>query len=203
MPAAVAPLIGFAIGAVLAWVRTAAHRSEVGERHDAWVIGLFALLVFTPASGYFLLFAGDWSYAYLVDAQRIPSAVQLTLLIGDAASVLVGFWVARRSLASRAPRAIVATLAVPAVLALAALLALSARLSVDASYEQFQGGYGATPLAGGRLGAAILWMDLVIVLGAVLAARALRTRTYPAIARAGTPPVRLLGQPSQVERRHP
>lgn len=203
MPAFIAPLLGFAIGALLAWSQRGAHLSEAVARRATWVVSLFAALVFAPASGYFLLFAADWSYAYLVDPQRIPSAIQLTLIVGNAASVLAGFTLARRAAASRSPRAMVASLAAPLTLTLAAVLALGSRLSVDASYAQFQGGYGAKPLTGGPLGAAILWMDALVVAGAALAGRALQRRGRPAPSPTRSPPTRLLGQASHPERESP
>jgi hypothetical protein len=203
VPALIAPLLGFALGALLAWVQRDAHLSEAVARRDAWVVGLYATLVFAPASGYFLLFAADWSYAYLVDPQRVPSAVQLTLIVGNAASVLGGFSLARRAAESRAPRAMVATLAVPVGLALTAVVALGARLGVDASYAQFQGGFGARPLAGGRLGAAILYMDALVAVGAALAARAIQHRAPPAASPMRRTPARWLGQASSFERERP
>lgn len=200
MPAVIAPLVGFALGAWLAWAQRESLHREAMARRDTWIVGLFAGLVFAPAAGYFLVFAADWSYAYLLDASRIPSAVQLTLATGDAASVLAGYALARRALEASAPRALVAALALPMGLTLLATVALGARLSVDATYAQFHGGYGATPLAGSRLGAAVVWMDAVVAVGAVLAARALqrRRRREPEAPRA--PRTRLLGQASQTER---
>jgi len=111
VPAFVAPLVGFALGVVLAWLSAAAPRRPPGwglapPGAPPWAPGrtapaeprgrplalaaLFSALVFTPICAYFLIFSPDWSFAYLVDPRRIPSAVDLLLLALDAASVPAG-----------------------------------------------------------------------------------------------------------------
>jgi len=105
MPAPFAPLLGFALGIAFAWwAREELARTSVsggvGTRSLVIVI-LFATMVFAPINAYFLAFEADWSYAYFVDTRRIPSALQLALVLLDAASVPVGFVVAASPAKSR------------------------------------------------------------------------------------------------------
>ena len=45
------------------------------------VVAAFAALVWLPVVGYFVAFHGDWSYLYVVPWQRVPSAVDLGLVL--------------------------------------------------------------------------------------------------------------------------
>ena len=101
MPAPIAPLIGFALGVAFAWwAREELARSQasagVGSR-SLVIVTLFATVVFAPIGAYFLAFEADWSYAIFVDTGRIPSALQLALVLLDAASVPVGSWSPHRT----------------------------------------------------------------------------------------------------------
>ncbi|WP_437736231.1 hypothetical protein [Sorangium sp. So ce1335] len=196
MPAFVAPLVGFALGALLAWFSAAApHRPGApraaeprlapGSRdRPLALVSLFAVLVFAPVCAYFLVFAPDWSFAYLVDTRRIPSAVDLVLLLLDAASVPAGFAAAHR-FASRAggrptAQGAVRALAVfgggPIAVALVAVLALSRRLALDGTYRQVEGDFGVHPVAGGPLGYALLWMYTMLAAGFAVTVSALLRR---------------------------
>jgi len=50
-----------------------------------------AFAAFFNFGAYFLAFEADWSYAYFIDTRRIPSALELALVLLDAVSVPVGF----------------------------------------------------------------------------------------------------------------
>ena len=178
MPAPLAPLIGFVLGVVFAWwgaeeLARSQSDSTIFSR-PLVVATLFAALVFTPVSGYFLAFETDWSFAYWVDSRRIPSAIGLTLVLLDMLSVPLGF-IAAASYARKRRFGALLGLAIPAVIVvLACLLRAAARLSVHATYTQFHGDFGVRPIAGSSLGHALLWMDTVLAIGIFWTSRELR-----------------------------
>jgi len=196
VPALVGPFVGFAIGVALAWVcRVEALREdEAAFRARLAVAALFGALVFAPACGYFLVFAGDWSLFYLVDSRAVPSAALLVLAVVDAAMVALGFAAGHRAARQRADRALVALAAGPAVLAGVTLLSFFSRLRIDGTTHQVASRFGTQPVAGSPLGWALLWMGAMVAAGFVVAARAVVERpgpitpAAPADAAAGTAP---------------
>lgn len=172
MPVPVAPLVGFALGALLAIAGGA--RVEDDRRRALAIVALFAALVFAPACAAPLVVAGDWAFAYLVDAARVPSAVELVLVALDAALVVAGFAWASDPARARSPRAAIALAAVPAALALVLSLVLAPKLALDGTFRQIDGGFGAERVAGGRLGYELAWIGALVVGGAVWTARRLR-----------------------------
>ncbi len=177
MPAALGPLVGFALGVALAWWYGDGDAERGPIRRSTAVVALFAALVFAPINGYFLAFAGDWSFAYFLDSRAIPSALGLVLAVVDAALVVTGFAIARGRVRARAFGPVALLAVVPAGLSLLAVVALYPRLRVDATFHQFRSDFGTEPVAGGPLGYALLWMDSVLLAGMVLAARALSARS--------------------------
>jgi hypothetical protein len=129
------------------------------------VVTLFATLVFAPVSAYFLAFESDWSYAYFIDTRRVPSAIQLALVVLDTASAPVGFVVATSHAKARKAGAVLMLAALPLALALACVAAVVSRLGIQASYAEFHGDFGTRPVAGSSLGYALLWMNLVLAGG--------------------------------------
>ena len=91
--APIAPLVGSILGLFFAWVTRAPNaRSSVGiPSRSLLVVILFSLLVFAPVCSYFLAFAPDWSYAYLVDSEHLPSTVDLGLVLLNVTAVPAGF----------------------------------------------------------------------------------------------------------------
>jgi hypothetical protein len=197
VPALLAPFVGFSLGALLAWIRGADESDDDAPfwHRTSGSVLLFAIFVFAPVAGYFLIFAGDWAWAYLVDARRIPSALEVLVVAVDAACVPLGFEVARRQLRSRRAFGALATAAVPAGIALLSVMALFSRLRVDATFRQFRGEFGAEPLAGGPLGYAVLWMNLMLAAGMIVASQR-RPRNAPP-----EPPTPLAGDPPRERRR--
>jgi hypothetical protein len=186
MPGPLAPLLGLFLGIVFAW----SAREDLIRAHGAsWLgsralvtVSLFSVLVFAPVSAYFLAFEADWSYAYYIDTRRIPSAVQLGLVLIDAASVPLGFGLAMSRARTRRIGSIL-PLGVPILfVVLASALWASSRLRVEASYAQFHGDFGVLPVAGGPLGYALLWMDSLLTIAVVWTIRRLRqtARVKPA-----------------------
>jgi len=178
LPAPLAPLFGFTLGVLLAWLARPEdgldERPGPGDR-PALAVALYALLVYAPVSAYFAIFAADWSFAYLVDGRAIPSALLLLLVLLDAAAPVLGFLAGRRALARRSLPALAWLAALPLFAAVIPLVVLHARFGIDATYDQVQSDFGTRPLPGSPLGYAILWMDALLVAGAVFTARTLST----------------------------
>jgi hypothetical protein len=165
-----APLIGFSLGIAFAWAAAdeLARSDGTGASSKSLVlVTLFSLLVFAPIAAYFLAFAPDWSYAYLIDSQRLPSAVDLALALLNAASVPAGFAVAARRASAKRLGSLLRLAAVPGLILLVFLLLSLQRLSVHATYAQFHGDFGTRSVAGSPLGYALLWM--ASILGASIA----------------------------------
>src|SRR4051812_6972420 len=106
MPALLAPFVGFALGVALAWLARAelGRGDERAARARLTIAALYGALVFAPASAWFLIFASDWSLAYLIDGRAVPSALTLCLALLDAASIPAGFLAGRFAIQKRALR---------------------------------------------------------------------------------------------------
>jgi hypothetical protein len=183
MPAPLAPFIGFALGVAFAWwSRDELARSQavagIGSR-SLVIVTLFATIVFAPIGAYFLAFEADWSYAYFIDTRRIPSALQLALVLVDAASVPIGFVVAASYARSKKLVPVLTLGTSPAVLVLVCIALTAGRLGIQASYAQFHGDFGTRPVAGSSLGYALLWMDALLVLGALWTTRQVQKVARP------------------------
>src|SRR6478672_4388764 len=115
MPVVAAPLFGFALGAIFAW----ASAEEIGRvggsvtSRSLVVVSLFGFLVFAPACGYFQAFFPDWSYAYFLDAEQRPVALDFALVILDGSSAPIGFALMSRSAAARRSGAVARAAAIP------------------------------------------------------------------------------------------
>jgi len=162
--APISPLLGLVLGLFFGWAARGPNTANVGSLSSRalLVVILFSLLVFAPICSYFLAFAPDWTYAYLVDSERLPSTVDLALVLINAASVPAGFLLATHQSKSR-PRATITRLGfAPALICLLFITISIKRLGVDASYAQYHGDFGTRPLAGSPLGYSVLWMLLVL-----------------------------------------
>lgn len=169
MPAPTAPLLGFVLGVLFAWLaRERLGRGDDHGRNAFIVVSLFGLLVFAPIAGYFLAFAPDWSYAYFVDSQRLPGVVDSAWVLVDAASVPLGFAALARHAPGRRMGPLMRLVVVPSAVAVGFVLLSLPRLGVDASYAQYHGDFGRRPVSGSPLGFALLWMTLVLVSGALV-----------------------------------
>lgn len=176
MPLPFAPLVGLLIGLGLAWAATAELAREEGplvaSRPFAIVVA-FAVLLYTPAVGYFVAFHGDWAYLYAVAWHAVPSAVDFALVLVSGAMVPIGFAFTAPLLRKRklAPPFAVAVTASALCLA---LLALSAkRIALSATYAQFHGEFGTEPIASSALGRGVLLMALLLAAGVGWCARAM------------------------------
>lgn len=171
MPAPMALLVGFVFGVALAF----AAREELTRGDDTvprtrafTVACLFAAFVWMPIVGYFLVFYGDWAYFYWVPWRRIPSALDLVLVLAAGAAVPAGFVVAVPPVRARSRRAIGALVGAPMAVVLLLTVAFFGRLRTSATYAQFHGHFGRSSLFASTLGKSLLWMALVLVAGAAL-----------------------------------
>lgn len=163
MPAPFAPWIGFLLGVAFAWAAAEdLIRAGSAISRALVVVSLFGVMVFAPVAAYFLAFAPDWSWAYAIDAQRLPGSLDSALVLLDAASVPAGFVAAARYAKQSRTGPLLRLIALPvSVVALLLLLTLP-RLGVEASYSQYHGDFGVRSVSGGPLGYSLLWMALVL-----------------------------------------
>lgn len=180
MPALVGPFLALALGAALAWIgrAEAPREDEAAGRARLAVAALFGALVYAPACAYFLAFAGDWALFYLADSRGVPSALELLLVVTDAALVAIGFAAGHLAAKRRAEVALFAMMVAPATVAGALVLAFVPKLRLEGTFHQVTARFGTQPLAGSATGWAVLWMGAMMVAGFVVAARALVDRPY-------------------------
>jgi hypothetical protein len=166
VPIAFAPLFGFALGAALAWIaRPELTRDEgpiVASNCFALVVA-FVGFVWLPVVGYFVAFHGDWSYLYLVAWRRVPSAVDLGLVLIAGAAVVGSFWLAAVPVRKRRFGPVVAMIVVPGTVAIAGLVLSVHRLAVSGTYAQFHGDFGTESIAASSLGKGVLLMGVLLL----------------------------------------
>lgn len=177
MPAFIAPLVGTGIG--VGFAAAASDTLARGQGSGATsrvliVVAVFSLLIFAPLCGYFLAFSPDWSYAYLIDSKRLPSALDLSLVLVDAASIPLGFAIAARRARLRQVNAALQLLGPLCVLCVLALIILFPRLSVLGTYAQFHGDFGTRSVFHSSLGYAMVWLNGVLIGSVIWTARKLR-----------------------------
>jgi len=179
MPLPLALLVGLLLGLGLAWLaRVELARSEVPlvlARPFLIALG-FGLVVYAPVVGYAVALHGDWAYLYLIRFARVPSAVDLFLVLLAASTVPLGFalgvpW----ALAKRGP-ALLKLGAVIAIVLVAATIVAARRLAVSASFAQYHGAFGGAPIAQTPLGRGVLLSWLAVFAGYAWAARVLIRR---------------------------
>jgi len=177
MPLLFAPIVGLLLGISLCWVaRAELGRSEVPLllARPFVLTSAFGALVFAPVVGYFAASHGDWAYLYLLRSSRVPSAVDLLLVVAAGLAVPVGFAMTTSwAVARRGQRVLQLGAALAGVLLVATAVTAS-RLSVSASFVQFHGGFGAVPLGRSSLGRGMLLSWTAIAIGYVWSLHALR-----------------------------
>lgn len=167
MAVLVAPWIGLLLGLVFAWTaRDDLAKSERGPLASPAVLLAitFGLLILGPATGYFLVYARDWSLAYLIDSQHLSPSIEMLALLGTAGSPVLGYVLSARSASRRAGGPLLRWAILLLTIIAAVLVAFGHRFSTEASYAQFHGSFGTRSIAGGQLGLSLLWTNLVIVL---------------------------------------
>jgi hypothetical protein len=190
VPVPFAPLVGFVLGVVLAWIaRDELSRGEgplIASRPVAVATAL-GFLVYAPIVGYFLAFHGDWSYLYLYPHARIPSAIDLALVLVAGGEVPLALILAAPAARARKLGAVVWLAAVPGVMAAGLFAWCSRRLSVSATYMQFHRGFGIVPIRASTLGQGVFFMVIVGALAVVWAVRSVSRPNRPPTARRGSP----------------
>ncbi len=170
MPLLLAPSVALIIGIGLAW----SSRDALVQRETALVTTrgftttiALALFVFAPVCGYFAAFHGDWTYLYLIGSARIPSAMDLALVLLASACIPLGFVVGAPAARTRRPERLLRTLAAPAVVLMVLGVVLGRRLGVSASYAQFHGDFGHAAIDKSPLGQGVLvaWIALACGVG--------------------------------------
>lgn len=171
-----APLFGLTLGVLFAWAgaEELARAGGSTTSRSLVVAALFGFLVYGPACGYFQASFPDWSYAYFVDTERRPVALDLALVLVDALSAAVGLALVARVAAARHTGTLLRAGAIPAVVGLLSLLAGLPRLRVFATYAEYHGDFGTEPLTGSPVGYALLWMTAVVACAAAWTLRVLR-----------------------------
>jgi hypothetical protein len=189
VPIPFAPLLAFVLGVVLAWVsRNDLARTEgplIASR-QVLVATALAFLVYAPIVGYFVAFHGDWSYLYIYPHSRIPSAIDLALVLLASAQIPLAFVFTVP--AARAKRFGVAVwlAGVPAVVATGLFAWASRRLSVSGTYAQFHRGFGVVPIGASTLGRGVLFMMMVGALAVFWSVRSVGRISPPALLRRGS-----------------
>jgi hypothetical protein len=168
VPIPFAPLIGIVLGAALAWVAApelAQDDGPVVASRSFAIVAAFAGFIWLPVVGYFVAFHGDWSYLYVVAWRRVPSAIDLGLVLLAGATVVGSFWLAAEPVRKRRFAPVVAMIVGPTILAVAGLTLSARRLAVSGTYAQFHGDFGTASISSSPLGKGVLLMGIVLALG--------------------------------------
>jgi len=178
MPLPLAALIAFAVGALFAHVaRVELAQSDaplVSSRPMA-VAAAYAAFVWVPAMAYFAAFHGDWAYMYFVAWRRVPSAIDLAVVLACTALVPAGFVIAAPFARSKRREIVMALIATPAAIAAILAIVFQHRVGTSATFAQFKLGEGTEPVARAALGRAMLVAIAVATVAALWAARLLRS----------------------------
>ena len=171
-----APLFGLSLGVAFAWAGAEELARTGGSTTSrSLVVGtLFGLLVYAPACGYFQAFFPDWSYAYFLDVERRPVALDLALVLVDGLSVPLGLALSSGAAGARHASTLARAAAVPSVIAFLSVVATLPRLRIFATYAEFHGDFGTEPLTGSPVGYALIWMTAVVAGSALWTLRTLR-----------------------------
>jgi hypothetical protein len=176
VPIPFAPLIGLALGAALAWVAAPELSRDDGPiafSRPFAVVAAFAGFVWLPVVAYFVAFHGDWAYLYAVPWHRVPSAVDMVLVLFAAAAVVGGFGLAVPAVRKRRPAAVIALILVPGAVTAASFMVAGHRLAVSGTFAQFHGDFGTEPIAASTLGKGVLFLGAVLALAVAWTVRAL------------------------------
>ena len=154
-----AALVALALGALFAHVargELAGSDKPVGSSRAMKLVVAFAWLVYMPAVAYFAAFHGDWAYMYFIAWRRVPSAVDLLVVLGVAALVPAGFAAVAPWARARRNEVVAFAVGAPAALAVVLALVLERRLGTNTTFVHFTTGLEQRPVAASTLGRAAL-----------------------------------------------
>jgi hypothetical protein len=178
MPLPLALPFALLVGGSLAWLaRAELARSEVPLLLSRpFLVALaFGLLVLAPVLGWFSAFHGDWAHLYLVDTSRVPSAVDLVVVLALASLVPASFAVgAPLAVARRSTRLLQLGGGIAVAGAITCAVA-ARRLGVSATTAQWAGGFGLVAIGQSPLGRAVLSSWIALALGYAWAVLAMRS----------------------------
>jgi hypothetical protein len=126
---------------------------------------IFDALVLVPASAYFYAFHGDWFLLYLIDVQRIPSAVALVGFVLQGLLAAGGFAVGAGLV--RTQREVLAGVALGATIlfAVGSAVAVADRLAMVGSHAHYRGEFGLVPFVEAPLFLGTITMSTLIAVG--------------------------------------
>lgn len=128
---------------------------------------IFASLVLVPASVYFYVFHGDWFLLYLLDVQRVPSAIALVGFVVEVGIGALGFSAGAALLRSQRETLAGGAIAVALIASGTVPALLRDRLAVAGTFAQYEGQFGLIPLADSPLFAGGIAMFVLILAGFV------------------------------------
>lgn len=184
MPLPVAPLLGWLLGLWLAWAARGERPDRLAGAADERLLLFFsrplvvatalAVFVYAPLVGYFAAFHGDWSYLYVLPWSRVPSALDLILVVLASATIPAGVALGLGPARLGRSSALARLAAGPLVLLLVVVGVGARRLATSASYAQFHGGFGVESITDGALGRGVLLAAIALAAAVAWTARALR-----------------------------
>lgn len=139
---------------------------------------LFGGLVWAPVCAYPILFHADWAYAYVVDSRAVPSALELVLMISDAAAPAAGAWaVGRKSLRFW-------SIAVPTACVALVLIVLGPRWLTYGTWNEVRARLGAVPVWRSPIALGSVWMTALTGIALVRLVRSARIDGRPPLRKA-------------------
>jgi hypothetical protein len=158
MPLPLAALVAFSLGALFAHVARSelAQSDALAASRPMAIATAFAAFVYLPAVAYFAAFHGDWAYMYFIAWRRVPSAIDLALVVACAALVPAGFFVAAPLARAKKREVVIALVAIPAAVAVALAVTFERRIATSATFAQFTNDFDTHPIAEAALGRAML-----------------------------------------------
>ena len=178
MPLPLAALVALALGGLFAHVaraELAASDAPVVASRAMKLVVAFAWMVYMPAVAYFAAFHGDWAYMYFIAWHRVPSAVDLVVVLAVAALVPAAFLAVAPWSRSRRSEVVAVAVGAPAALAVVMALVLEKRLGTNSTFVHFTTGLDTRPVAASTLGRAALVAISICTAAALWCVHLLRT----------------------------